>query len=123
MCPHPRVLNIIAISPVPIMGLLCLTMSHQTVELRQVVDLHQPAPVQLALAPGLEPSVIAFRKKVFVAFLQLEISTLFLKMKCFTSHTQSFHSGSAPEASAPRQRRRDRNIKGIIMNSGIVSLL
>ena len=72
MGPHPRILHIIPVSPVPLVTLLCLTMSHQAIELLQVVDLHQPASIQLALPPGFKPIVFDFRKKILVAFLQYE---------------------------------------------------
>ena len=71
MSPHPCILHIIAVSPIPRVGLLCHAMSHEAVVLLQVVDLHQPPSVQLALCPGLKPIVSDLRKQVLVARLQL----------------------------------------------------
>ena len=38
------------------------------------------------------------------------------RLNWFTSHSKSLHSGSAPEASAPKQKRRDRKTKAIMKN-------
>ena len=80
MCPHSRVCHIIAISPVPFQGLLLQSMSHQTVVLLEVVDLHEPAPIHLTLQPGVFPvggqlgeKILRtrLRKKVFNNLLSL----------------------------------------------------
>ena len=62
-------INIIAISPVPSLGLLLQSMSQEAVVLLQVVDLHQVAPVQLTLSPGVLPVTLNVREQVLVTCL------------------------------------------------------
>ena len=76
MGPHSSIGHIIAISPVPSLGLLLQSMSDEAVVLLQVVDLEQVAPVQLTLPPGILPVVRDVREQVLVTKLETVIMKL-----------------------------------------------
>ena len=82
MGPHSRVGHIIAISPVPFCKLLLNTMPQEAVVLLQVVDLHQPAPVQLTLSPGVLPVTLNVREQVLVTCLTNKQLASMLKRTC-----------------------------------------
>ena len=72
MPPHSCVFNVIAVSPEPGVNILDLLdpVLHQTVVLPEVVDLHQPAPVQLTFTPGVLPVVSYIGKQILVTRLK-----------------------------------------------------
>ena len=68
--PDSSILHIIAISPVPSVGLIRLAMSHEAVKLCKVLDMDKPSPIQLTLSPSFQPIVFNFREQVLMAFLK-----------------------------------------------------
>ena len=71
-------INIIAIGPVPSLGLLLDTVPHKTVVLQQALDLHQPAPHQLTLSPGVQPAELHFGEEVLVTNLDMIIGAFYV---------------------------------------------
>merc|ERR1719150_2318348 len=87
VCPHPRGLWGMAISPVPLVhGQLGLGVSkpHETVLLLDTADVDQPAPVQLALHQRLVPAVGSVREQVLVPSLTLQVFPMW--NNCSLSH-------------------------------------
>ena len=70
MSPDSGVVDIIAISPEPGIEVLLDSMSDEAVVLLPVVDLHQPASVELALPPGVLPVMSDVREKVLMTRLK-----------------------------------------------------
>lgn len=69
-------------TPVPSICLLLQSMSDEAVVLLQVVDLHQPAPVQLTLPPGVLPVTLNVRDQVLVTCLTNKQLASMLKRTC-----------------------------------------
>ena len=76
--PDSSPIIIIAISPVPSLGLLLDTVPHKTVVLQQALDLHQPAPHQLILSPGVQPAELHFGEEVLVTNLDMIIGAFYV---------------------------------------------
>ena len=102
--PDSSPIIIIAISPVPSLGLLLDTVPHETVVLQQALDLHQPAPHQLILSPGVQPAELHFGEEVLVTNLDMIIGAFYVDAFLFAWHSKLFHTGKVPLLhSAPRR--------------------